>query len=70
MGRTIKELREAKGWTQFELAAKVRVRPESVARWETGRAHPYGKNLEDLATALGVAVGEIEFPPRQPKVDQ
>lgn len=64
MGRTIKELRDAKGWTQFELAARVRVRPESVARWEQGRTHPYGKNLEDLAAALGVTVDEIEFPPK------
>jgi len=56
---TIAELRKAKRWTQFELAAMVGVRPESIHKWETGRAVPYDRNIRKLAEVFGVGLNDI-----------
>jgi len=56
---TIAELRKAKRWTQFELAAMVGVRPESIHKWETGRAVPYDRNIRKLAEVFGVGLDDI-----------
>ena len=36
IGAAIRAAREAKGWTQPDLAAKIQVARETVSRWETG----------------------------------
>lgn len=38
----IKAIRQAKGWTQRELAAHMGVNPLTVSAWETGRQVPTG----------------------------
>ena len=58
---TIAELRKARRLTQFELAAMVGVRPESIHKWEAGRAVPYDRNLRKLAEVFGVHPDEIEL---------
>ena len=40
IGETIKELRQAKGMTQEDLAAKVYVSRQAVSRWENGETQP------------------------------
>jgi transcriptional regulator with XRE-family HTH domain len=60
VGRSIKRLREAKGWTQQALAERVRVTDAYIAQLETGvRTNPSLAVLQRLAKALGVPVAEL-----------
>lgn len=59
--KTIKELRQAAGLTQLELAIKVRVTPSAVYNWERGKNEPSATNLRDLAIALGVSMDDIDL---------
>ncbi len=68
--KTIKQLREAKGWTQVELANKLSVAPSTIYNWERGRFEPRLKQLRDLARALGVSMNDIaseEAPSAEPR---
>ena len=58
-GAAIRDLREAKGMTQEELAARVHVSGKAVSKWETGRGFPDVSLLEPLAKALGLSVIEL-----------
>jgi transcriptional regulator with XRE-family HTH domain len=53
-GERLKELREKAGLTQTELAEKVGVKRDAVARWEAGAREPGWSNVVALAEALGV----------------
>ena len=58
-GAVIRDLREAKGMTQEELAARILVSGKAVSKWETGRGFPDVSLLEPLAKALSVSVAEL-----------
>ena len=58
-GTVIRDLREAKGLTQEELAARILVSGKAVSKWETGRGFPDVSLLEPLAKALGISVIEL-----------
>ena len=58
-GNTIKALREAKGMTQTELAARIGVSGKAVSKWETAKGLPDISLLQPLAQALGVSVVEL-----------
>jgi transcriptional regulator with XRE-family HTH domain len=45
---TIKAIREAKGLTQTELAARIGVTDKAVSKWETGKGLPDVSLLEPL----------------------
>lgn len=61
--KTIKVLREERGLTQRELAAKLDVTVTSVSGWER-RAHgPTAMQLRKLGIVFGVPMDEIEFWP-------
>lgn len=55
----VKQLREAKGYTQDALAKKVGVSRAYLARLEMGRQDPPLSRLQKLAKALGVKVGRL-----------
>jgi DNA-binding XRE family transcriptional regulator len=57
--RTIRALRHAFGWTQFELAVKVGVRPTTVYLWESGRAVPHVVQLRTLGKLFGLCSDDI-----------
>lgn len=57
--RTIKELREERGWTQLDLANHVGVTPSTVYNWERGKFEPRYSQLRLLALAFGVAMDDI-----------
>ena len=57
--KTIRELREEKGWTQLQLANAIGVTPASIFNWERGKYEPRIKQLRDLASAFGVRMDEI-----------
>jgi transcriptional regulator with XRE-family HTH domain len=59
--KTIRELRQAAGLTQLELANKVQVTPSAVYNWERGKNEPSATNLRDLAFALGVSMDDIDL---------
>ena len=61
--RTIRELRQARGWTQFELALKVGVQPQAVYVWESGRRMPQVTQLRKLGEVFGLCSDEIALGP-------
>ena len=63
--KTIRALRQARGWTQFELALQVGVQPQAVYLWESGRRTPQVPQLRRLGTLFGICSDEIDLePPR------
>lgn len=56
---TIRELRQEQGWTQFELALKVGVQPQTVYLWESGRRMPLVPQLRNLGRLFELCSDEI-----------
>jgi transcriptional regulator with XRE-family HTH domain len=54
LARNVRRLRKDKGWTQDELAAKLRIEQMAVSLIENNRANPTLEALEAIATCLGV----------------
>lgn len=55
----IRNLREARGLTQRQLAERIGVTDKAVSKWESGRGLPDISLIENLAEALGVSVAEL-----------
>ena len=56
----LKDLREARGWTQLELAGRAGVRQATISEMETGRARRVSlEAIDRLARALKVQPGEL-----------
>lgn len=55
----IKELREARGLTQNQLADRVGVCQAAVGKWETSAAYPAAEKLPRLAAALGCTIDAL-----------
>ncbi len=60
--KTIRVLREERGWTQLELAHRLKVTPATVYNWERGRYEPKASQFRALARALGVSMDDIALP--------
>jgi DNA-binding XRE family transcriptional regulator len=58
---TIRELRQARGWTQFELALMVGVQPQAVYLWESERRAPQVPQLRKLGELFGICSDEIDL---------
>lgn len=58
-GAIIKQLREGKGMTQAQLAARLQVSDKAVSRWETAKGYPDITLIEPLAQALDISVMEL-----------
>lgn len=58
--KTIRELREEAGLTQFQLALKVGVTPTTVSAWERGVYEPRASQLRKLAEVFGVPMDQID----------
>lgn len=52
-------LRKKSGYTQLDLAEKVRVSRQAISKWETGRALPSMENLKYLSELFGVSVDDL-----------
>ncbi len=59
LGQNIAELRKWREFTQRDFADKLGVSQSHVARWESNRAQPRPKALEQIADVLDVTVEEI-----------
>jgi transcriptional regulator with XRE-family HTH domain len=61
LAEAIKQLRERKGWSQSDLAAKAMVTAAYVAMLESGaNRNPSAVVLKRLGRALGARYGELE----------
>ncbi len=61
--RTIRALRQERGWTQFELALRVGVQPQAVYLWESVRRTPQVAQMRKLGEVFGLCSDEIELGP-------
>jgi transcriptional regulator with XRE-family HTH domain len=61
VGEEVKRLRQAKGWTQEQLAVYAGSSQPTVNLLEAGKRNPSATTLEKLAQALGVEVADF-FP--------
>lgn len=59
MGLRIKELREAKGWTQDDLADRSNISRSQLAQIETEARPANTLRLNAIAAALGVQTGSL-----------
>lgn len=60
LGRTVRQLRDARGWSQDALGKRAGVSQSRVRAIETGEtAHPRADTLRKLADALGVATARL-----------
>ncbi|RJQ53408.1 MAG: XRE family transcriptional regulator [Actinobacteria bacterium] len=53
-GQRLKELREQRGLTQYDVAEACNVTPSLVSLWESGKRRPQPKSYKALANVLGV----------------
>ncbi len=59
MLKTIRQLREERNWSQYDLAGKVGVTPSTVYNWERGKFEPRYSQMRALAFAFDVPMDDI-----------
>lgn len=59
VGQQIQKLRELKGLSQQDLAAKCNFEKSNMSRLEAGRVNPTLSTLEKVAKALDVSLVEL-----------
>ena len=57
--RTLRELREAAGLTQLELANRLGVTPGTIYNWERGRGEPRARQSLELALILNASPAAV-----------
>ncbi|MDQ3549857.1 MAG: helix-turn-helix transcriptional regulator [Chloroflexota bacterium] len=58
--KTIKQLREASGMTQYELAVRLSVTPTTISAWERGQYEPRASQLRKLAETFAEKMDDID----------
>ena len=56
IGKTIAELRKAKGWTQIELAERLNISDKAVSKWESEAGYPEIMMFPQLANLFEVSI--------------
>lgn len=59
IGGKIRTHREAKGWSQSDLASKIGRLQSQISEWENGVNEPQLSTLIAIASALKVDVGQL-----------
>ncbi len=59
LGRNVRQLREAKGWSQEDYADRAGIHRTYVSDIERGRRNPTVTVVEKLAEPLGVSSGSL-----------
>jgi len=59
VGRRIKTLREARGWTQQELAEKADVSRSDISLWETGKQRPSPPKAVKVCRSLDIELNYL-----------
>jgi transcriptional regulator with XRE-family HTH domain len=65
--KTIRELREERGWTQLQLAVALNVSLSAVQGWESGRNEPRASQLRRIADLFGVLMDDIQLVGEEPE---
>ncbi len=69
--QTLREVREATGLTEHQLATMVAVATGTLAAWERGHGRPNTRQVGQLALALGVTpdgvLAALHPPPTGPQ---
>ncbi len=68
--KSIRQLRQERGWTPEQVARQVRVAEVTVERWERGDQRPQLRYRRRLATLFGVSVEAIAFGPAEQPQDR
>lgn len=55
----IKKYRNAKGWSQEELAEKIYVTRQTISNWENGKSYPDIHNLLLLSSLFNVSLDQL-----------
>lgn len=55
----LKELRAKFNMTQKDLAERLEMSQQAIAKWENGTAEPTVKNLRELAVIFGISVDDL-----------
>ena len=58
-GRAVREGREARGWTQEELARRLGTHTSTIQKWEGGKTEPKLGQAQAVARLLGWAQSEL-----------
>jgi transcriptional regulator with XRE-family HTH domain len=59
LGTRIRELRKARGWTQFEMAERTGIDRSYLAELETGKIEICLRNLELVAQTFGLELHQL-----------
>ncbi len=57
--KTIRQLREERGWTQLHLAVRLGVTPVTIYNWERGRSQPRVAQFRQLARLFDVSMDDV-----------
>ena len=60
--KTLRQLREESGLTQFEVAQRLGVTITTVSSWEREASEPGGRHLQNLARLYSVSPFDILLP--------
>lgn len=60
--KTLRQLREASGLTQFQVAQQLEVTITTVSSWEREASEPSGRHLQKLARLYAVSPFDILLP--------
>jgi transcriptional regulator with XRE-family HTH domain len=59
-GGLVRQLRDARGWTQEKLAREASITVTSVSNLERGATKPNAETVEKLAAAFGLQPGDMD----------
>ena len=63
--KTLRQLRQERGWSLLDVARRLGVSESIVSRWERGERVPQPANQQRLAEFFGVSVEAIAFGPAE-----
>ncbi|NKC68863.1 helix-turn-helix transcriptional regulator [Vagococcus fluvialis] len=59
--RRLSQYREAKGYSQIDIADRLSVTQQSISSWEVGRTVPKPYQMKQLSEMLEVSVDELFY---------
>ncbi|MBO0480174.1 helix-turn-helix transcriptional regulator [Vagococcus fluvialis] len=59
--RRLSQYREAKGYSQIDIADRLSVTQQSISSWEIGRTVPKPYQMKQLSEILEVSIDELFY---------
>ncbi|CAA9577535.1 MAG: hypothetical protein AVDCRST_MAG88-2963 [uncultured Thermomicrobiales bacterium] len=57
--KTIRQLREERGWTQLQLAIQLGITPVTIYNWERGKSEPRVSQFRQLARLFDISMDDL-----------